>query len=282
MFLIHPATKKAYERVISELPHALIVLGEAGAGKTFLSENLASEILKTVKLHSYPYFHIFPSDEAAGIDQVREIKRFLSLKTTGTGIVRRIVIIDGADNLGQEAQNALLKILEEPPLDSMIILTAADKNRLLKTVISRSQILKIMPLAKEHTIKSAARADKKNLEAYYLMSGGSPGLFASLIEKQKDHPLTQAVSEAKKLISSSIFERLTMINDLAKDKTALLSLLDAMQRVLTASFNQSAMQGNKPAAKRLSKAQTSVITAKLDLHRNINTKLVLTNLFLNI
>lgn len=279
---MHPATKRQYDQVVSSLPHAVLILGEVGAGKAFLAKNLAGKVLKTDRVESHPYFKAIYSEESGGIDAVREIKHFLSLKTTGQNVFRRVMLIEKADKLGHEAQNALLKILEEPPLDTMLVLTASDKTKLLQTVISRLQILNVMPLGKEQALKAADGSRKSDIEALYLMSGGQAGLFMSLINGNKEHPLIQAVTDAKTIISSTVYERLVKITDLSKEKDKLDYLLDGMQRVLSASFNQAAKQDNQNLAKRLAKARKLVLEAQESLTANANTKLVLTNLFLNL
>lgn len=75
-----------------------------------------------------------------GIDKVREIKRHLTFKATGKGEIRGVVI-ETADEMTIEAQNAFLKILEEPPEDTIIILCAGSEDDLLPTIRSRCLLI---------------------------------------------------------------------------------------------------------------------------------------------
>ncbi len=75
------------------------------------------------------------------IDLVRELKQKLNLKPwSGT---KKVTIIYNAHHLTNEAQNAMLKILEEPLEDTIIILACPNENLLLPTIISRCEIVRI-------------------------------------------------------------------------------------------------------------------------------------------
>lgn len=76
-----------------------------------------------------------------GIEEIRDIQKFLRLKPYSQE--RKQVVIREAQNLTIEAQNALLKTLEEPPPSSVIILTVPEPSLLLPTVISRCQIVQL-------------------------------------------------------------------------------------------------------------------------------------------
>jgi DNA polymerase III subunit delta' len=73
--------------------------------------------------------------DSIGIDVVREIKNFLWQKPNTSS--RRTLIIDNAELLTNEAQNALLKITEEPPLSALLILITSDIESILPTIVSR-------------------------------------------------------------------------------------------------------------------------------------------------
>jgi len=81
---------------------------------------------------------------AIKIEDIRQLRKDISLKPYEGKT--KVFIIDNAHNLTAEAANALLKILEEPPGDSLIILISAKSSLLFKTIISRCQTLKFYPL----------------------------------------------------------------------------------------------------------------------------------------
>lgn len=138
-----------------------LVYGQKGIGKTTFVYKLAKEILfldqghifssetiaKQIAAKSYPNLvSIEPEINADGklktvitIDQVMKIFPFLQNSPTIAGW--RIVIIDNADQLNSNAANCLLKILEEPPKQTLIFLISQSKTNILPTIRSRSQYL---------------------------------------------------------------------------------------------------------------------------------------------
>jgi len=67
----------------------------------------------------------------------------VKLKTAGKNNLRRFVIIEDADLLTDDAQNSLLQLLEEPPIDTMIILLIQNLQEILPTILSRLQIISV-------------------------------------------------------------------------------------------------------------------------------------------
>lgn len=107
-------------------------------------DKIKKEILKILAVRfggikSHPDVLYFERNEKLGIAQVRKIKEHFSLKpfsATGRGVV-----LEDTEVLTIEAQNALLKTLEEPPKDAVLILGAGSTANLLPTVLSRCQII---------------------------------------------------------------------------------------------------------------------------------------------
>lgn len=88
-------------------------------------------------------------DHVAGtikIDAVRDAQHRLSYRAVRGG--KKVCIVDGAEKMNEEAQNAFLKTLEEPPPDSVIILITSDVTGLLPTILSRCQRINFRPLPK--------------------------------------------------------------------------------------------------------------------------------------
>jgi hypothetical protein len=94
-------------------------------------------------------FIIHPEKQSIGIDQIRQLKNLLPQKPASGH--HRFAIIHLAETLTIPAQNALLKLLEEPPTHTTVILTAPSKHSLLPTIQSRCQLVNIVtpsPLTK--------------------------------------------------------------------------------------------------------------------------------------
>jgi DNA polymerase-3 subunit delta' len=84
-----------------------------------------------------------PVRKEIAIDQIREMQHTVSLKPYEGD--HRLIIIDGAEHMSEEAANSLLKTLEEPPPSTTLILLAVDEGSLLPTILSRCQRLRLSP-----------------------------------------------------------------------------------------------------------------------------------------
>lgn len=103
----------------------------------FINEEIGKR-KKQLSVSPSNYMEIIPSP-SIGIAEIRKMIAMLSLKPYGEGY--RLVVIKEMEKATVEAGNALLKLLEEPPPDTCIILCADNLNKLLPTVISRCQII---------------------------------------------------------------------------------------------------------------------------------------------
>lgn len=90
---------------------------------------------------NHPDVLYFKAGEKLGIEQARKIKEHFSLKPYS--LKGRVVIIEDASVMTHEAQNALLKTLEEPPKEAILILCASSDANLLPTILSRCEIIRI-------------------------------------------------------------------------------------------------------------------------------------------
>lgn len=120
------------------------------------------------------------------VDDVRKINQFFHKTSTDGGW--RVAIVDTADEMNRNAANAILKILEEPPKNSILIILAHAPGRLLPTIKSRCRMLPLKPL-KSQTVKEILQKnypDKEEniIDGYVALSNGSPGYAISLIEHQ--------------------------------------------------------------------------------------------------
>ncbi|HZL56261.1 MAG TPA: DNA polymerase III subunit delta' [Bryobacteraceae bacterium] len=130
---------------------------------------------------SHPDFLTFPPDgplRQIGIPQMRLLKERAQFKPLKGS--RRVFLIDQADRAGEQAANSLLKILEEPPDHLILIMTAENVYDLLPTIRSRSVILNFSPLTNDDMEAFARDRQLDHAERRIALSGGSPGVAASL------------------------------------------------------------------------------------------------------
>lgn len=112
------------------------------------------------------------------VDDVRALHDFFEMTAAHEGW--RIAIIDSADAMNRSAANALLKMLEEPPKKSVLLLISHAKGRLVPTIKSRCQQLLLSPLQEEEVAEVVAKLQPEmpegDVKTYAGLSGGSPGL----------------------------------------------------------------------------------------------------------
>lgn len=281
--VFHKATQKQIDRIVNRPVHALLLLAQNGAGKGSIASHIAASILQTepARLATHPYVHwLQPTNNTISIDNIRAIQRFLQLKTTGDQPIRRIVCIERAEAMTQEAQNALLKMLEEPPPDTIIILTAQHKQSLLPTILSRTQVVSIQqPTQAQLEVHFSHEKDSTEVRKAYFLSGGLPGLMHGILTN--DHPLLRQVVVAKDLLQRTPFERLAIVDSLTKQPEERDLLLDALERIARSGLTQAGKTANTAQLKKWHGLQKQTFAAKEALAKNANAKLVLTNMFLN-
>jgi DNA polymerase III delta prime subunit len=284
MILAHPLTRETISSFQVSTPHAILLTGNEASGRSELALELAQEILGK-NLDNHPYFKTIEPDggKSITIDQVRTLQKFVRLKTTGRGSIRRVVLIINAHTMTTEAQNALLKVLEEPPADTVLILTALGDRRLKPTIYSRVQRVHVRPLTREQASSYAAEVgNTTNWESALALSGGDSQLFQSLLQNNESHELKSAIQTAKQLLSSSKFEQLARIDELTRDKDLLRNILIALKRIASAKLHSATHSNDFTSRIHWLNSYHAIYQAESDLAKNANPKLVLSDLFLTI
>ena len=158
--------------------HANLIVGNDGIGKSIIAKYMSSKIIKRkddsecVDIVKY-----YPSSASFGVDDVRNIINEVNKKPYEGD--RKVLILYRCDKLTIQAQNALLKTIEEPPRGVYLILLSDSLETILDTIKSRCQIYKLTPLNKEDILNyiedkytDLASDDKKSALAY---AAGVPG-----------------------------------------------------------------------------------------------------------
>ena len=124
----------------NKINHAYMFEGIDGIGKRTFSQELSKILLDTENLESSPdYINIYP-DEKNSI-KIAQIRKLLTDIIVKPHKQYKIYIINQAETMTRDAQNALLKTLEEPPEYAIIILITSNKEALLDTIKSRCEII---------------------------------------------------------------------------------------------------------------------------------------------
>ncbi|MDT8446276.1 MAG: DNA polymerase III subunit delta' [bacterium] len=183
-------------RSADRLPSAYLFLGPKGLGKSSLARVFAQQIncdsqnscghcdnCRLFASGAHPDFLVLgPSGKQIKIAQIQDLTASLALKPSYA--IKRVVLVKQAQLLGIEAANAFLKLLEEPPLDSLLILTAEDERGLLDTILSRCQRLPFERLGPEDLGKILSDRFSMDEEALALVLNYSEGrVRKELVEK---------------------------------------------------------------------------------------------------
>jgi DNA polymerase-3 subunit delta' len=277
---LNPSTKVQLDNYLKTPNHGLMLLGSSGMGKFSLAVAIAEQLLGIEDFLRYPQGRILKTPEdkkLIPVELAREIVTFMSLKVAGNRDIDRVVIIQDAQELSLSAQNALLKTLEEPPKGSVLILTANSEQNLLPTVKSRMQRITVQKPSKSDLRSSFKALSDKDFDKFYAISAGLPGLMSALSAKE-DHPLIEATSIARKILVSSTYERLGLVDQLSKDKELVINCLAIMQQMAELGLKNA----SSAAGQRWSKVLEASYNANEALSRNSQTKLTLTNLMLSL
>lgn len=202
----HPAAVSAVHAMLeSNVPHAVLLSGPASVGKFTLALDIAAALLCTgasgadrpcracrtcrmVEHSNHGDLHLLePSGAALQIKigeevnpepgSVRHLVGELVLLPVEGG--QRVAVVRDADRMGDDAQGAILKTLEEPPPGTTIILCADDEERLLPTIRSRCARLRLGTVGArdvEHLLSSRGLADAPAAARLARLTGGRPGL----------------------------------------------------------------------------------------------------------
>ncbi len=279
--LLHERTARNVANYIAQPTASILVQGKAGAGKSYVAQYLVDNVLPHANLHQRRELQV--ARDKLGIDAVRELQKHLVLHVPGRERIRRAVIIHDFDNFGHEAQNALLKTLEEPPEDAVIILTAQHIERVLPTIRSRTAQLDVLPVSESQALDIPGYSDAEIRQAFAL-SGGLAGLLHALLDGSQEHELRQAIAVAKELVAGSRVDRLGRIDAIVADKKlSPATILDALAKVLRASL-QAQVAGNKQTAEidRTRSRLAQVLDTQEQLRSGGHAKLVLTRLFFDL
>jgi DNA polymerase III subunit delta' len=181
------------------LHHAYLFLGADGVGKRLVAMSLAKAIHCVASDQDYcgqcvncaritggnhPDVRLIEplaDKKEISIQQIRDLQRELNYRSFGGK--RKVAIIDPASLMNSSAQNALLKTLEEPPADSLIVLIASNAGGLLRTLLSRCLRLFFVPLPSAQVAaflqsKRGMKPDEAGFVA--AMSMGSIGVAANI------------------------------------------------------------------------------------------------------
>ena len=226
------------------ISHSYMFVGIDGIGKKLIAKEFARKILclnkqnqncatcdSCIKFNSGnnpDFLEIFPDGNSIKIAQMREMQEKVYQKPIVSD--KKVFIIDQVEKMTEEAQNSLLKTLEEPPEYMVIILITSNENKLLNTVKSRCIRINFTGLSKQDITKYAG-AHQINISSQNLleMCGGSIGKLEKINENIDDYNSLELATN--KLIDGklkNVVEEMNCFNILYESKEIIQDLSDYM------------------------------------------------------
>lgn len=213
----------------NKVSHAYIIDGIEGSGKMLLANTFAKTLQcekggntpcnECISCHTFDsgnnpdIIYVVPTKtKALGIEDIRnQMVNILNIKPYKNKY--KIFIIDNADTMTVQAQNAILKTIEEPPSYSVFILLSTNFSSFLPTVLSRCILIKLRPLSEEvikKYIKDNLNVEEEKAGVYSAFALGSIGKAKKLIKSEefgiKRQKIMEALNAIKKSDDIEIFE----------------------------------------------------------------------------
>ena len=309
---------------MGKMPHALVFTGIEGVGKRMTATALAMAAncsaapdasdaasedgniqwacgtcrsCRKIRSGNHPdILSVAPAGPMIKIDQIRDLIQTLSLKPFEAKV--RVVVIDQSHTMNPAAGNALLKVLEEPPDQTILILTSPQTTDLLPTIVSRCRQIRFNPLSQQHIqslLEKNCKIESRQAAVAAAMAGGS---YTRAVDKSK----AGWVQRRRWLIDCGGFDSCSKIKDmpvqqllayaekLSKNKEAALASLDIITSWLRdlAVFryrpesvvnkdleNQIQTAAREKSSHDIFKMVAVVEQAKKDIQANLNLRLCL-------
>jgi replication-associated recombination protein RarA len=212
--LVHPSSELQLRAIAKSPSHALLFEGQVGVGLKTVAQSFARSIAgapASVEIVS-------PDEKGTiGIARIQSLYHSVKIKHSE----RHVTIIDDVDAMTTEAQNAFLKMLEEPPRQHVFLLTSHHSEKLLPTITSRLQSFTIRPVASSETDKiifSEAILDNKSAQLRFLAAGLPAELYRLLNDEKYFSDQVALMTDARKFLEGSSYERLSYIGKMTNDR----------------------------------------------------------------
>lgn len=230
---VHPDTQKILDVFMKDAPHAIILTGKKGVGLATITKDFVKKSKKIV-------LTVLPEkDEKIDIEKgtitVQSIRRLYDITKTiePNG---RIIVIDYAERMGVPAQNAFLKLLEEPVEGAQFILLTHQPEALLPTILSRSQLATVKPVDVQvsqqiiHDLK--VTEPTKQAQLLFIASGLPAELHRLVADEAYFQGRAQVVKDAREFVTGNPYSRLLLAHKYKNDRNGALVLVEDAARMV--------------------------------------------------
>ena len=217
-----------------------------------------------------------PSGPFIKIDQIRTLCQTLAMKPYEAAM--RVVIISDAQAMNPAAGNALLKMLEEPPLQTILVLISAHTSDLLPTVVSRCQPIRFNPISKTNLAALLVREHGMDAGDAIIIAAMSAGSLSRALRMYRSNWIGRRhwlISELDSLSAGSLNRQLAFGDQLAKNKDDLpdtLAVLKSWLRdLVVAKLHPERMVNHDQASKLQQTSQVMSLTSLLSKFETIQS-----------
>lgn len=270
--IVHPSSAILIQALEKELPQAVLLGGDKGVGLGTIARHIAQHHTK------HPVVVLPEKDDKVdiekgtiGIELIRRLYDQTRTKQPGSSVY----IFDYADRMTRQAQNAFLKLLEEPNESTHFILVAHQPDMLLPTIRSRTQLASIHRVTttqSEQYLDALQVNDQTKRTQLLFMANGRPAeLYRLMHEEAYFTERARIIRDARTLLQGSPYERLLVAHDYRDNRPNSLLLLEDTIVIARRTLSQSYQKGVVDYLERL-------LDAYAKIEANGNIRLVLGSL----
>lgn len=243
----HEQVKKYFNQIIAngKVAHSYIFEGPKGVGKKTVAMEIAKMLLCEEKQGDRPCntckaCHMIDVGTHPDIIRVQKDTKVTKIETIREQVVKKmdtkpymgpykIIIIDEADTITPEGQNAMLKTIEEPPAYGIVIIITENMAKLLPTIKSRCIHIRFNPLNQEQIAHYLEKKDLSatKLKVYAQFSGGSIGIANELIEDTNFLRLREtSIEYLERLDKADLIQLYAVVKEMCDSKEMIPEILD--------------------------------------------------------
>lgn len=233
--LLADSFRSRLEGLRANLPPSILLSGEVGVGLATIAHYLSQHIEQIIQ----PLNTKGEVDQNAGSISI-EVIRSLYQATRGKAQQDFAIIIDDADRMTIPAQQAFLKLLEEPPASAHFILTSHVPEKLLATIQSRVLMIRVPQISRTQSMSylKRQRIDEETIRQLLFVADGRPALLHTLAHNtRKRQETTGLMRDARAYLSGDQFAKFVVISRYS-DRGSSLKLIDAALKILSFTMSQ--------------------------------------------